>query len=50
VFRAYQIIVAHVATIWMLAAINGGTVFFVAISNALLLMSVLADDVTSARA
>jgi hypothetical protein len=43
-FRAWQLGVTLVATLLMIAAINEGTPFFIAITSALLSMSILASD------
>jgi len=44
VFRAWQIVVACAATIFMLVQIDGNTPLFVAVPSALLIMSILAAD------
>jgi len=43
-FRAWQVVVALAATAFMLDSINAGTPFWIAITSALLAMSVLAAD------
>jgi hypothetical protein len=43
-FRAWQLGVTLAATLFMIAAISEGTPFFIAITSALLGMSILASD------
>jgi len=44
VFRAWQVTVTVVAVAFMLQSINAGTPFWVSVTTALLMMSILAAD------